>query len=111
MPLTNKTTTVVFPPFLASKYDVTDVDKVAWRLDFTVANEATLSKYGASFLSAYQPAAAQPRKHPGVPEVRKNRRWGRTSLWAPEAHAAYLQHLKANFDANKEKYGMKGVEL
>jgi len=54
MPLTNKTTTVVFPPFLASKYDVTDVDK---------------------------------------------------------AHAAYLQHLKANFDANKEKYGMKGVEL
>jgi len=54
MPLTDKTTTVVFPPFHASKYDVAGLD---------------------------------------------------------EAHAAYLQHLKANFDANKDKYGMKGVEL
>jgi len=54
MPLTDKTTTVVFPPFPASQYDV-------GRLD--------------------------------------------------EAHAAYLQHLKSHFDANKDKYGMKGVEL
>eukprot|EP00928_Gymnodinium_smaydae_P058578 TRINITY_DN4175_c3_g3_i2.p1 TRINITY_DN4175_c3_g3~~TRINITY_DN4175_c3_g3_i2.p1 ORF type:complete len:343 (+),score=51.25 TRINITY_DN4175_c3_g3_i2:64-1092(+) len=54
MPLTDETTTVVFPPFEASRYTMDQLD---------------------------------------------------------EAHAAYLEHLKFHFDANKGKYGMGGVEL
>ncbi|CAE8692875.1 unnamed protein product [Polarella glacialis] len=54
MPLTDETTTVIFPPFEASRYQVSQLD---------------------------------------------------------EAHAAYLEHLKTHFDANKDQYGMPGVEL
>lgn len=54
MPLHEKTTTVVFPPFEASSYTLDQLD---------------------------------------------------------EAHEAYLAHLKKHFDLNKDKYGMKDVEL
>lgn len=54
MPLTDETSTVVFPPFEASRYTVEQLD---------------------------------------------------------EAHAAYMEHLKTHFDANKDAHGMKGVEL
>lgn len=54
MPLTDETTTVVFPPFEVSKFKAAEVD---------------------------------------------------------QAHAAYMEHLKTNFDTHKARYGMEGVEL